>query len=67
MKQEGMLASFLSTRAKTKHPSWGAFRFGGDDVKIVSKLLGHFSVKITYDTYVHLFENDIKCVTCVLD
>jgi site-specific recombinase XerD len=39
----------------------------GVDVKIVSKLLGHSSVKITYDTYVHLFENDIKCVTCVLD
>ena len=39
----------------------------GVDVKIVSKLLGHSSVKITYDTYVHLFENDIKCVTDVLD
>lgn len=39
----------------------------GVDVKIVSKLLGHSSVKITYDTYVHLFENDIKFVTNVLD
>ena len=39
----------------------------GVDVKIVSRLLGHSSVKITYDTYVHLFESDIKGITCVLD
>ena len=39
----------------------------GVDVKIVSKLLGHSSVKITYDTYIHLFENDVRCVTDVLD
>ena len=39
----------------------------GVDVKIVSKLLGHSSVKITYDTYVHLFEKDINHVTDVLD
>lgn len=39
----------------------------GVDVKIVSKLLGHSSVKITYDIYVHLFEKDIKNVTNVLD
>lgn len=39
----------------------------GVDVKIVSKLLGHSSVKITYDTYVHLFEKDINRVTNVLD
>ncbi len=25
----------------------------GVDIKIVSQLLGHSSVKITYDTYVH--------------
>ena len=37
------------------------------DVKIVSQLLGHSSVKITYDTYVHLFEKDIQRVTNVLD
>ncbi len=37
------------------------------DVKIVSQLLGHSSVKITYDTYVHLFEKDIHRVTSVLD
>ena len=39
----------------------------GVDVKIVSKLLGHSSVKITYDTYVHLFEKDFRHVTLVLD
>lgn len=39
----------------------------GVDVKVVSKLLGHSSVKITYDTYVHLFESDIKRATDVLD
>ena len=37
------------------------------DVKIVSKLLGHSSVKITYDIYVHLFERDVSRVTDVLD
>ena len=39
----------------------------GVDVKIVSKLLGHSTVKITYDIYVHLFEKDISHVTSVLD
>ena len=39
----------------------------GVDVKFVSQLLGHSSVKITYDTYVHLFEKDINRVTSVLD
>lgn len=39
----------------------------GVDVKIVSKLLGHSTVKITYDIYVHLFEKDICHVTSVLD
>jgi len=39
----------------------------GVDVKIVSRLLGHSTVKITYDIYVHLFEEDISNVTCVLD
>ena len=39
----------------------------GVDVKIVSKLLGHSSVKITYDIYVHLFEKDITRATNVLD
>ena len=39
----------------------------GVDVKIVSNLLGHSSVKITYDTYVHLFEKDLEGVTEVLD
>ena len=39
----------------------------GVDVKIVSKLLGHSSVKITYDIYVHLFEKDVSHVTKLLD
>lgn len=39
----------------------------GVDVKIVSELLGHSTVKITYDTYVHLFEHDVNRVTGVLD
>ena len=39
----------------------------GVDVKIVSKLLGHSTVKITYDIYVHLFDKDISRVTCLLD
>lgn len=39
----------------------------GIDVKIASQLLGHSTVKITYDTYVHLFEKDITRATNVLD
>ena len=39
----------------------------GVDVKIVSKLLGHSSIKITYDIYVHLFDKDIQYITSVLD
>lgn len=29
----------------------------GVDVKVVSKILGHSSVKITYDTYIHVIES----------
>lgn len=39
----------------------------GVDVKVVSELLGHSTVKITYDTYVHLFEQDINRATSALD
>lgn len=39
----------------------------GVDVKIVSQLLGHSTVKITYDTYIHLFKKDINFVTALLD
>lgn len=39
----------------------------GVDVKIVSELLGHSTVKITYDIYVHLFERDVSRVTFLLD
>ncbi len=48
--------------------TFASMMFGkGVDVKIISKLLGHSTVKITYDTYVHLFESDISKITCVLD
>ena len=50
-----------------RHTFASMFFSKGVDVKIVSKLLGHSSVKITYDTYVHLFEKDIKCITDILD
>lgn len=39
----------------------------GVDVKIISRLLGHSTVKITYDIYVHLLDEDIGSVTSVLD
>jgi site-specific recombinase XerD len=31
----------------------------GAEVKIISKLLGHASVGITYKRYIHLFEGEI--------
>ena len=39
----------------------------GVDAKVISKLLGHSSVKITYDIYVHLMPKDVAHVTEVLD
>lgn len=39
----------------------------GVDIKVVSKILGHASVKITYDTYYHLFENDVPNALTVFD
>lgn len=39
----------------------------GTDIKIVSKLLGHASVQITYDTYIHIFEKDIPDAFLCLD
>ena len=39
----------------------------GADVKVISKILGHASVKITYDIYVHLFEEDYRSATDILD
>lgn len=39
----------------------------GVDGKVISKLLGHASVKITYDIYVHLMPKDVEYVTMVLD
>lgn len=37
------------------------------DIKVVSKILGHASVKITYDTYIHLFEDDVPEALSILD
>lgn len=39
----------------------------GVDVKVISKLLGHSTVKITYDTYIHLLDEDLADVTTLLD
>lgn len=39
----------------------------GTDVKVVSKTLGHASVKVTYDTYYHLFDNDVPTALNTLD
>ena len=39
----------------------------GVDVKTVSHLLGHSSVKITYDTYIHLIKGVDREAVAVLD
>ena len=39
----------------------------GVDIKIISKILGHSSVKITYDTYIHVWEDDLESVTDKLE
>ena len=39
----------------------------GVDIKIISKLLGHSTVKITYANYVHLMDEDLGNVTAILD
>lgn len=39
----------------------------GNDIKVVSAILGHASVKITYDTYIHLFEQDVPDALLSLD
>jgi site-specific recombinase XerD len=33
---------------------------GGVDVKIVGKILGHSSVRITYDIYIHVLDKHKK-------
>lgn len=38
----------------------------GVDIKLVSKLLGHSSVKITYDYYIHFAESDLSEAVNVL-
>ena len=37
------------------------------DIKIISKLLGHSDVSITYNTYIHLLKEDMPSETAVLD
>lgn len=39
----------------------------GVNVKIVSKILGHASVRITYDTYIHLLETEVYDAVFCLD
>jgi len=39
----------------------------GIDVKYVSELLGHASIEITYDTYIHLIEAQKKQIIAILD
>ena len=40
-------------------PSPATYTPGDVEVKIISKLLGHASVEITYNRYIHFFEGDI--------
>lgn len=37
------------------------------DIKIISRLLGHSDVSITYNTYIHLMKEDMPSATAVLD
>ena len=37
------------------------------DIKIVSRLLGHADVGITYNTYIHLLKEDLPSATDTLD
>ena len=39
----------------------------GVEVKKISAILGHSSVKITYDTYIHLWKGALDTATDVLD
>ena len=39
----------------------------GCDVKILSRLLGHADVTITYNTYIHLLEDDLEQLRAVVD
>lgn len=38
-----------------------------EDIKMVSRMLGHQSVKITLDTYYHLFEEEVTQANTILD
>ena len=37
------------------------------DIKVISKLLGHSDVSITYNTYIHLMKEEMPNATAVLD
>lgn len=41
--------------------------YKGCDVKILSKLLGHGSVSVTYNTYIHLYGDALEEMRAVLD
>ena len=38
-----------------------------EDIKVVSRMLGHKSIKVTLDTYYHLFEDEVTKANTVLD
>lgn len=38
-----------------------------EDIKVVSRMLGHKSIKVTMDTYYHLFEDEVSKTNNVLD
>ena len=44
-----------------------AFGFNKEDIKVVSRMLGHKSIKVTLDTYYHLFEDEVTKANTVLD
>lgn len=41
--------------------------YKGCDVKILSKLLGHASVNVTYNTYIHLFGDALEEMRSIID
>ena len=38
----------------------------GCDVKVLSKLLGHGSVAVTYNTYIHLYGDALEAMRAVI-
>ena len=37
------------------------------DIKVISKLLGHSEVSVTYNTYIHLLQEDMPAATVSWD